>query len=528
MSLQPFHFPQTRIFRAGSYIYKFKICGDVSYRYENLHRHEFYICGSVSYRYENLHRHKLYICGGVSYRHENLHTQTLVLHVWRRQVQAREPTHTDTSSTSVEVSATGTRTYTHRHEFYICGSVSYRYENLHTQTQVLHLWRRQLQTREPTHTDTSSTCVEASATGTRTYTHRHEFYICGGVSYRYENLHTQTRVLHLWKRQLQVREPTHTDTSSTFVEASATGTRTYTHRHKFYICGGVRYKHENLHTQTQVLHLWRHQLQVREPTHTDTSSTSVEASATGTRTYTHRHKFYICGGVSYRYENLHTHRHKFYICGGVSYSDVKASGELCYDLDQEMEDIIRTVLGNLERLQPFSSPHFHVYPHKKAWDRESGVQCADDHRDLKAYPFILLLHLEKNTHCTDSHTRDRPVKKTRTQMSYKEEEVDVEYVPCLKRRRTDSTLEDTILQDLVKDMEADGEVSVLRPSESDFHLQQDSPQEDKLVEMSSDEEEEDEYEAAAEDTPVTSGTISTLVRRLFPFSLFFGSPSDSH
>uniref|UniRef100_A0A671TL18 Uncharacterized protein n=1 Tax=Sparus aurata TaxID=8175 RepID=A0A671TL18_SPAAU len=82
------------------------------------------------------------------------------------------------------------------------------------------------------------------------------------------------------------------------------------------------------------------------------------------------------------------------IRGGSSYSREEVMGGSCFD--QELEDIIRTVLGNLDSLQPFSSAHFNVFPYKKQWEGGSNVLCQQYERKLRVYPFILHLYLERN------------------------------------------------------------------------------------------------------------------------------------
>ncbi|XP_055012574.1 membrane-anchored junction protein isoform X2 [Boleophthalmus pectinirostris] len=157
-----------------------------------------------------------------------------------------------------------------------------------------------------------------------------------------------------------------------------------------------------------------------------------------------------------RFFKAGTNIYKLKIRGGSSYSGVEATGGHLYNLEHEMEDIIRTVLGNLESLQPFTSTHFHIYPYKKPWERVSQVMCKHGEEALKAYPFTLLLYLEKNTH-RDSFTRDTV---DRRQEASEEPQQDL-YEHSSKRQMTDSPLEDAILQDMVEDMEAETVVSVL-------------------------------------------------------------------
>ncbi|XP_034020932.1 uncharacterized protein LOC117505395 [Thalassophryne amazonica] len=65
--------------------------------------------------------------------------------------------------------------------------------------------------------------------------------------------------------------------------------------------------------------------------------------------------------------------------------------------NQELEDIIRTVLGDVDRLQPFTSAHFIVYPYKTRWEGISEVMIRHKEEEMMAYPFILTLYLEKKT-----------------------------------------------------------------------------------------------------------------------------------
>ncbi|CDR00948.1 unnamed protein product [Oncorhynchus mykiss] len=54
------------------------------------------------------------------------------------------------------------------------------------------------------------------------------------------------------------------------------------------------------------------------------------------------------------------HVYKFKIRGGNNCSEVKVMGEEF--VNRELENTIRAVLANLDCLQPFTTPHFTVYP----------------------------------------------------------------------------------------------------------------------------------------------------------------------
>ncbi|XP_073330690.1 uncharacterized protein [Pagrus major] len=143
--------------------------------------------------------------------------------------------------------------------------------------------------------------------------------------------------------------------------------------------------------------------------------------------------------------------YKFKIRGGSSYSGEEDMGGNCFS--QELEEIIRTVLGNLDSLQPFSSTHFNVFPHKKKWEGVSNVMCKHYERKLRVYPFILILYLEKNTQNGKQAEERFSLREVAQQIPSASE-------PQSKRRKRDSTLEDAILKELMKDLEAVGKVSV--------------------------------------------------------------------
>ncbi|XP_034425431.1 glycoprotein hormone alpha-2 isoform X2 [Hippoglossus hippoglossus] len=144
--------------------------------------------------------------------------------------------------------------------------------------------------------------------------------------------------------------------------------------------------------------------------------------------------------------------YKFKIRGGSSFSGEEVMEGNCFN--QELEDIIRTVLGNLDNLQPFSSTHFNVFPYKKRWEGLSKVMCKHDEKNLSAYPFILILYLEKNTQ-NGKHAEKRlsPGKEREHHFSVSK--------PQSKRTKTDSPLEEAILQDLVKELEAESKISMV-------------------------------------------------------------------
>ncbi|XP_036967852.1 membrane-anchored junction protein isoform X3 [Acanthopagrus latus] len=223
--------------------------------------------------------------------------------------------------------------------------------------------------------------------------------------------------------------------------------------------------------------------------------------------------------------------YQFRIRGGSSCSGEEAMGGNCFD--QELEEIIRTVLGNLESLQPFSSAHFNVYPYKQQREGVSSVLCQHYERKLRVYPFILHVYLERNM---------RSGKRSAEQFSPQEEAA--EQIPSAselqsKRRKRDSTLEDAVLKDLEAELEAEAKVSVRlhvdkkRRREEEVeddpgHADEnDKPQQKSGVSMTGSgapdevdegEEEEDNAESAK------PGVLTRLVSSVFPFSWFFRTP----
>ncbi|XP_039677496.1 membrane-anchored junction protein isoform X4 [Perca fluviatilis] len=147
--------------------------------------------------------------------------------------------------------------------------------------------------------------------------------------------------------------------------------------------------------------------------------------------------------------------YKFKIRGGSSFRGEKNMGGNC--LNQQLEEIIRTVLGNLDSLQPFSSSHFIVFPYRKRREGASKVMCKHGERKLRAYPFTLILYLEKNMQNEEA----KQVEEKLSSEKYVAQQFPPVSEPQSKRHKSDSPLEEAILKRLIKDMEAEGKVSVV-------------------------------------------------------------------
>ncbi|XP_071333878.1 membrane-anchored junction protein isoform X2 [Trachinotus anak] len=216
---------------------------------------------------------------------------------------------------------------------------------------------------------------------------------------------------------------------------------------------------------------------------------------------------------------------KFRIRGGSTYSGEDVIG--C--LNEELEDIVRTVLGNLDNLQPFFSVHFIIFPYKSRWERLPRVMCKHCEKKLRVYPFILILYLEKNMQSEKQAEEKLNAEKGRAQHFSRSE-------PQSKRCRTDSPLEEAILKALLDDLEAEGEVSLVGLHGEDPHGEEEVTEHPRHKEnegfdkpshqvnlntgSGSPGEVQDMGEKEKAE-PRRPGILSRLASRVFPFSLFF-------
>ncbi|XP_059211029.1 membrane-anchored junction protein isoform X2 [Centropristis striata] len=145
--------------------------------------------------------------------------------------------------------------------------------------------------------------------------------------------------------------------------------------------------------------------------------------------------------------------YKFKIRGSISFRGDQVRRLNC--LSEELEEIIRTVLGNLDSLQPFSSAHFNIYPYKKQWEGASKVTSKHGEGTLRAYPFSLILYLERKMQNEDTKQAEKkmsPEKEVAQNFPSASE-------PKSKRKRY-SPLEDAILKYLLEDLEAESKLSM--------------------------------------------------------------------
>ncbi|XP_027133172.1 membrane-anchored junction protein [Larimichthys crocea] len=228
------------------------------------------------------------------------------------------------------------------------------------------------------------------------------------------------------------------------------------------------------------------------------------------------------------------------IRGGSSYSGEEVMGGNC--IDQELEEIIRTVLGNLDTLQPFFSTHFNVFPFKKPKMETSEVMmCKHCDRNFTVYQFDIIIYLEK---CRQTGKQAKG--KLSTEKETAQQHFESVSKPQSKRRRSNSPLEEAILKDLIK---AEAKLYVSRVNtynrareeaeedpghvdEKDTEGFEETQQEtvNTVKEIGTpgdvhpgiiqdmDEEEGDENREKA---PVKPGFLTRVASHIFPFSLFF-------
>ncbi|XP_053938871.1 membrane-anchored junction protein isoform X2 [Cuculus canorus] len=64
---------------------------------------------------------------------------------------------------------------------------------------------------------------------------------------------------------------------------------------------------------------------------------------------------------------------------------------------EELEEVIRVILGNLDDLHPFSTDHFTVFPYLSKWERAWKMRFTHGNVRLTPYPYVCTLYLELNS-----------------------------------------------------------------------------------------------------------------------------------
>ncbi|XP_038130721.1 membrane-anchored junction protein [Cyprinodon tularosa] len=127
--------------------------------------------------------------------------------------------------------------------------------------------------------------------------------------------------------------------------------------------------------------------------------------------------------------------YRFKIRGGSSFSEDEVLKDEGFD--QQMEEIVRTVLAALDCLQPFSTPHYNVFPYKKRCRKF----CRHHQRKLLIYPFIIIIYLQKKKRLGEitQETKQRQLPTV----------FDEPRPECSCRN---STLEEAIIEEIFRDM----------------------------------------------------------------------------
>ncbi|TNM93562.1 hypothetical protein fugu_001738 [Takifugu bimaculatus] len=175
--------------------------------------------------------------------------------------------------------------------------------------------------------------------------------------------------------------------------------------------------------------------------------------------------------------------------------------------------IVRTVLGNLNSLQPFSSIHFNVFPYKRRWRGAAKVMCSQHESDLKVFPFVLIVCLEEKK-ASFSSTEDCD-----TSCSIKGGEEPEQSPP--KRCRRESPLEDAVLQELEKELEYESKVCVISRTRE---AQRSGPRPNTAAAAKTESDEDGEDARPGPDAPARPGLLTRLASYIFPFSLFIKEP----
>ncbi|XP_037532235.1 uncharacterized protein LOC119409388 [Nematolebias whitei] len=184
--------------------------------------------------------------------------------------------------------------------------------------------------------------------------------------------------------------------------------------------------------------------------------------------------------------------YKFKIRGGIICSGEEVLKGKCFN--QEMEDIIRTVLGNLDHLEPFSTTHYVVFPYKKCWRKVHKHRV----KRPRLYPFVIILYVEKNT-----HKGKHPEEEGMPPISRVSDE------PRPKRRCRDSPLEEAVLKELTDCMEGENNRHVTSKVDLDYECTEEEVNEDPTL---VDEPEVIRKEPEGERTPTRPGILTRLAR----------------
>ncbi|XP_066482609.1 membrane-anchored junction protein [Tiliqua scincoides] len=66
-------------------------------------------------------------------------------------------------------------------------------------------------------------------------------------------------------------------------------------------------------------------------------------------------------------------------------------------VNEELEEAIRVILGNLDDLRPFTTEHLVIFPYLNKWERVSDLRFRHGDAFLIPYPYVCTLYIELNS-----------------------------------------------------------------------------------------------------------------------------------
>ncbi|XP_061444677.1 membrane-anchored junction protein isoform X2 [Rhineura floridana] len=66
-------------------------------------------------------------------------------------------------------------------------------------------------------------------------------------------------------------------------------------------------------------------------------------------------------------------------------------------VNEELQDAIRVILGNLDNLYPFTTEHFIIFPYLNKWEKVSDLRFMHGDAFLIPYPYVCTIYVELNS-----------------------------------------------------------------------------------------------------------------------------------
>ncbi|XP_042317839.1 membrane-anchored junction protein isoform X3 [Sceloporus undulatus] len=67
------------------------------------------------------------------------------------------------------------------------------------------------------------------------------------------------------------------------------------------------------------------------------------------------------------------------------------------DVNEELQDAVRVILGNLDNLCPFTTEHLIIFPYLNKWERVSDLRFMYNDVFLVPYPYVCTIYVELNS-----------------------------------------------------------------------------------------------------------------------------------